>query len=100
MKTKEPYRLGVLFPTEKNGRIFAACMRGFAEAISRGHKRIEVIISYPPDEVKKELLKSLKQTVKSLEFWFPRWRDPAGVNSKMMKRARAVIAKADKGQGR
>lgn len=41
-----------------------------------------------------DLLESLQQTVASLEHWFVRHGDPEGVNSLMMKKARAAIAKA------
>ena len=41
-----------------------------------------------------ELLESLQQTIASLEHWFVRHGDPEGVNSLMMKKARAAIAKA------
>lgn len=44
-----------------------------------------------------ELLESLRQCVASLEHWFPRWGDPEGANSQMMKNARRVILKAEGG---
>lgn len=43
-----------------------------------------------------ELLEQLKQTVSSLEYMFPRYGDPEGVNSQMMKNARALIAQLEK----
>ena len=42
-----------------------------------------------------ELVENLKQTVASLEHWFPRYGDPEGTNSQMMKNARAVLTKFD-----
>ena len=42
-----------------------------------------------------DLLENLKQTVSSLEYWFPRYGDPEGANSQMMKNARAAIAAAE-----
>ena len=44
------------------------------------------------------LLKSLKQTVESLEYWFKRYGDPEGANSEMMKQAREAISKAEGNQ--
>lgn len=42
-----------------------------------------------------DLLEQLTQTVRALEFWFPHWGDPDGVNSQMMSNAREAIAKAE-----
>lgn len=42
-----------------------------------------------------ELLEKLKQTVTALEYWFPRWGDPEGANSQMMKNARALISRLE-----
>ncbi len=44
-----------------------------------------------------EILKSLKQTVSSLEYWFKRYGDPEGINSLMMQNARAAITAAEGG---
>ena len=46
------------------------------------------------DSYVEQLLESLKQTVASLEYWFPRNGDPEGVNSQMMKNARQAIMEA------
>jgi len=43
------------------------------------------------------LLEQLKQTVASLEYWFPRYGDTEGANSQMMKNARAAIAAVEGG---
>lgn len=40
------------------------------------------------------VVESLAQTIDSLEHWFPRWGDPDGANSQMMKDARAALASA------
>src|SRR5436309_8297450 len=41
-----------------------------------------------------DMLAVLETTVAALEYWFPRWRDPAGPTSAMMNQARAAIARA------
>lgn len=40
------------------------------------------------------VVESLAQTIDSLEHWFPRWGDPDGANSQMMKNARAALTSA------
>ena len=42
-----------------------------------------------------DLLEQLKQTVDALAYWFPRWGDPEGANSRMMINALNMIAKAE-----
>ena len=57
-----------------------------------------VAVSYEANDARliaaaPELYESLEQTVASLEHWFVRHGDPEGVNSLMMKKARAALAK-------
>ena len=40
------------------------------------------------------MLESLKALVAAAEYWFPRWGDPEGANSRIMQAARLLITQA------
>ena len=61
----------------------------FYVAVCRVEEDARLIAAAP------ELLEALKNTIQSLEYWFPRRGDPQGANSEMMNKARAAIAKAE-----